>query len=84
AIVPGDLIEISAGDIIPADARVISATDLLINQSALTGESIPAEKFVEDKRADPEIFERENLLFMGTDVLSGHGRAVVLRTGSST
>ncbi|RAX28892.1 UNVERIFIED_CONTAM: P-type 1, partial [Escherichia coli] len=47
AIVPGDLIEISAGDIIPADARVISATDLLINQSALTGESIPAEKFVE-------------------------------------
>lgn len=83
-IVPGDLIEISAGDIIPADARVISATDLLINQSALTGESIPAEKFVEDKRANPEIFERENLLFMGTDVLSGHGRAVVLRTGSST
>ncbi|EEA7535349.1 magnesium-translocating P-type ATPase [Listeria monocytogenes] len=84
AIVPGDLIEISAGDIIPADARVISATDLLINQSALTGESIPAEKFVEDKSANPEIFERENLLFMGTDVLSGHGRAVVLRTGSST
>ncbi|MBC8931728.1 P-type 1, partial [Escherichia coli] len=46
-IVPGDLIEVSAGDIIPADARVISATDLLINQSALTGESIPSEKFVE-------------------------------------
>ncbi|EAF5884197.1 magnesium-translocating P-type ATPase [Listeria monocytogenes] len=83
-IVPGDLIEVSAGDIIPADARVISATDLLINQSALTGESIPSEKFVEDKRANPDLFERENLLFMGTDVLSGHGKAVVLRTGSAT
>ncbi|MBC2256358.1 magnesium-translocating P-type ATPase [Listeria ivanovii] len=83
-IVPGDVIEISVGDIIPADARVISATDLLINQSALTGESIPTEKYAEDKRATPEIFERENLLFMGTDVLSGHGRAVILRTGSST
>ncbi|MBF2630398.1 magnesium-translocating P-type ATPase [Listeria seeligeri] len=83
-IVPGDVIEVSVGDIIPADARVISATDLLINQSALTGESIPTEKYAEDKRATPEIFERENLLFMGTDVLSGHGRAVILRTGSST
>ncbi|MBT0134547.1 magnesium-translocating P-type ATPase [Listeria seeligeri] len=83
-IVPGDVIEISVGDIIPADARVISATDLLINQSALTGESIPTEKYAEDKRATPEFFERENLLFMGTDVLSGHGRAVILRTGSST
>lgn len=83
-IVPGDVIEISVGDIIPADARVISATELLINQSALTGESIPTEKYAEDKRANPEIFERENLLFMGTDVLSGHGRAVILRTGSST
>ncbi|MBF2532528.1 magnesium-translocating P-type ATPase [Listeria seeligeri] len=83
-IVPGDVIEISVGHIIPADARVISATDLLINQSALTGESIPTEKYAEDKRATPEIFERENLLFMGTDVLSGHGRAVILRTGSST
>ncbi|PZG33942.1 magnesium-translocating P-type ATPase [Listeria ivanovii] len=83
-IVPGDVIEISVGDIIPADARVISATDLLINQSALTGESIPTEKYAEDKRANPEIFERENLLFMGTDVLSGHGRAVILRTGSAT
>ncbi|MBC1578625.1 magnesium-translocating P-type ATPase [Listeria seeligeri] len=83
-IVPGDVIEVSVGDIIPADARVISATDLLINQSALTGESRPTEKYAEDKRATPEIFERENLLFMGTDVLSGHGRAVILRTGSST
>lgn len=83
-IVPGDVIEISVGDIIPADARVISATELLINQSALTGESIPTEKYAEDKRATPEIFERENLLFMGTDVLSGHGCAVILRTGSST
>ncbi|MBK3914906.1 magnesium-translocating P-type ATPase [Listeria ivanovii] len=83
-VVPGDVIEISVGDIIPADARVISATDLLINQSALTGESIPTEKYVDDKRATPEIFERENLLFMGTDVLSGHGRAVILRTGSAT
>ncbi|MBC1578914.1 magnesium-translocating P-type ATPase [Listeria seeligeri] len=83
-IVPGDVIEVSVGDIIPADARVISASDLLINQSALTGESIPTEKYAEDKRATPEIFERENLLFMGTDVLSGHGRAVILRTGSST
>lgn len=83
-VVPGDVIEISVGDIIPADARVISATDLLINQSALTGESIPTEKYVDDKRATPEIFERENLLFMGTDVLSGHGRTVILRTGSAT
>ncbi|MEM3616308.1 MAG: magnesium-translocating P-type ATPase [Candidatus Bathyarchaeia archaeon] len=84
-IVPGDIIYLSAGDIVPADARVISAKDLFVNQSALTGESFPVEKAsLPLKSYDPSITEWSNYLFMGTSVVSGTATAVVVKTGSHT
>ncbi len=84
-IVPGDIIYLSAGDIAPADARVISAKDLFINQSSLTGESFPVEKTpAQIKSKNTSITEWTNYLFMGTSVVSGTATAVVVRTGGST
>ncbi|MEM3784053.1 MAG: HAD-IC family P-type ATPase, partial [Candidatus Bathyarchaeia archaeon] len=84
-IVPGDIIFLSAGDIVPADARVINAKDLFVNQSALTGESFPVEKIgLPLKSYDPSITEWNNYLFMGTSVVSGTATAVVVKTGSHT
>jgi Mg2+-importing ATPase len=84
-IVPGDIIYLSAGDIVPADARVISAKDLFVNQSALTGESLPVEK-TSDPPATREasILEWNNYLFLGTSVVSGTAAAVVINTGNLT
>jgi Mg2+-importing ATPase len=84
-IVPGDIIYLSAGDIVPADARVITAKDLFVNQSALTGESFPVEKTALPlKSFDPSITEWSNYLFMGTSVVNGTATAVVVKTGSLT
>jgi Mg2+-importing ATPase len=84
-IVPGDIIYLSAGDITPADARVISAKDLFINQSALTGESFPVEKTPgQVKIKDASITEWNNFLFMGTSIVSGTSVAVAVRTGGFT
>ncbi|WP_430536183.1 magnesium-translocating P-type ATPase [Listeria rocourtiae] len=83
-VVPGDIVFLSTGDIIPADARIIEAKDLFINQSPLTGESIPVEKFAEATEKNLSIFERDNLAFMGTDVISGQGKALILKTGDNT
>lgn len=84
-IVPGDIIFLSAGDIVPADARVISAKDLFVDQSALTGESVPVEKTPEPlKSADATIMEWTNYLFMGSSVVSGTATALVVKTGSYT
>ncbi|MGB9915166.1 MAG: magnesium-translocating P-type ATPase [Candidatus Bathyarchaeales archaeon] len=84
-IVPGDIIFLSAGDITPADARVIIAKDLFLNQSALTGESFPVEKTATPiKSKGTSITEWSNCLFMGTSVVSGTATAVVLKTGSLT
>ena len=84
-LVPGDIIFLSAGDMIPADVRLIAAKDLFLGQSTLTGESLPAEKHVDlpdDKEKNP--LELVNLCFMGTAVVSGSGTAVVAETGSQT
>ena len=84
-IVPGDIIYLSAGDITPADARLIDAKDLFINQSSLTGESFPVEKTPAPvKTKDPAITEWTNYLFMGTSIVSGTALAVVVKTGSLT
>ncbi|MCX8153000.1 MAG: magnesium-translocating P-type ATPase [Candidatus Bathyarchaeota archaeon] len=84
-IVPGDIIYLSAGDIVPADARVLVAKDLFLNQSALTGESFPVEKTPAPlKTRGTSITEWNNCLFMGTSVVSGTATAVVLKTGSLT
>ncbi len=84
-LVPGDIIFLSAGDMIPADIRLIDTKDLFLSQSTLTGESLPAEKHAElpdDKEKNP--LELVNLCFMGTAVVSGSGTAVVAQTGSHT
>ncbi|MEM2864820.1 MAG: magnesium-translocating P-type ATPase [Candidatus Bathyarchaeia archaeon] len=84
-IVPGDIIYLSAGDMVPADARVITAKDLFVNQSALTGESFPVEKTSTPLRLKGATFtEWSNCLFMGTSIVSGAATAVVLKTGGRT
>jgi Mg2+-importing ATPase len=85
-IVPGDVIELSAGDLIPADARLISAKDFFLDQSALTGESFPIEKTVTPLSTQQacNISEWDNYLFMGSSVVSGSAAAVVVKTGGFT
>jgi Mg2+-importing ATPase len=84
-IVPGDIILLSAGDIAPADSRVINAKDLFLNQSALTGESYPVEKIATPMgKIGGSITGWINYLFMGTSVVSGTGTAVVVKTGNKT
>jgi Mg2+-importing ATPase len=87
-LVPGDIVHLSAGDMVPADVRVLTAKDLFVSQSALTGESMPVEKWpmVSDgaaaaKAALPEL---ATICFMGTSVVSGTATAVVVATGSRT
>ena len=84
-LVPGDIIFLSAGDMIPADVRLIAAKDLFLGQSTLTGESMPAEKHAElPDHKEKNSLELVNLCFMGTAVVSGSGTAVVVETGSQT
>ncbi|MBI1812821.1 magnesium-translocating P-type ATPase, partial [Candidatus Peregrinibacteria bacterium] len=84
-IVPGDIIELIAGDIVPADVRILQCKDLFINQAALTGESFPAEKCCEPLHPkDCIVTELHNIGFMGSSVVSGTARAIVLRTGLLT
>jgi P-type Mg2+ transporter len=85
ALVPGDVVRLSAGDMIPADLRLIDAKDLFVNQSALTGEAMPAEKFAhacEQHFDNP--FDLPNLCFMGANVVSGYAIGVVAHTGART
>ena len=84
-LVPGDVVRLSAGDMIPADLRLLDAKDLFVNQSALTGESMPAEKHAPASSAEcPDPFDLPNLCFMGANVVSGYGAGVIMRTGSKT
>lgn len=86
-LVPGDIVHLAAGDMIPADVRVIESDDLYISQSALTGESMPAPKFANlgsnDKKLDDPL-ELGTLCFTGTNVVSGTAMAVVVATGHHT
>ena len=83
-LVPGDIISLSAGDIVPADARMITGRDLYVNQSALTGEPYPAEKNPADSDPANSLAEAENYVFLGTSVVSGTATAVVTKTGAAT
>ncbi len=81
-LVAGDIVALSAGDMIPADCRVLSARDLFVAQAAMTGESLPVEKFVHGSSAPGSAaLDQPNLLFMGTNVVSGTATALVLATG---
>ncbi|MBW4586371.1 magnesium-translocating P-type ATPase [Aetokthonos hydrillicola Thurmond2011] len=86
-LVPGDVIYLAAGDMIPADVRLISAKDLFVSQGSLTGESLPVEKYAVLSNNSAETknpLELGNLCFLGTNVVSGSGTAVVIETGSNT
>jgi Mg2+-importing ATPase len=94
-LVPGDIIHLSAGDMVPADVRLIAAKDLFVSQSVLTGESMPVEKHdvlgLRDKDSQNTPFSRQasplemnDLSFMGTNVVSGTATAVVVATGART
>lgn len=85
-LVPGDIIFLSAGDMIPADCRIIQSKDLFIIQSMLTGESMPVEKSSRSANdsADKSPLELYNICFMGTNVVSGTATAIIVNTGSQT
>ncbi len=82
-LVPGDIVHLSAGDMIPADLALLKAKDLFINQAPLTGEAMPVEKYAAGAgTADTNPLESPNLCFMGTSVISGTATGLVLLTGS--
>jgi Mg2+-importing ATPase len=84
-LVPGDVVKLSAGDMIPADVRLIAAKDLFITQATLTGESLPVEKLdARETRAGLAPLELANICFLGTSVESGAATAVILATGAQT
>lgn len=84
-LVPGDVVLLSAGDLMPADCRLIEAKDFFVNQSLLTGESYPVEKHACDLPAPKhDLSEISNSVFMGTSVISGMASAFVCRTGTDT
>jgi Mg2+-importing ATPase len=84
-LVPGDIVELKAGGIVPADCRLVTARDCFVNQALLTGESFPVEKKAVDlPTAAEDVSAAVNFVFMGTSVISGAARAVVCRTGRAT
>jgi Mg2+-importing ATPase len=84
-LVPGDLVLLAAGNLVPADGRVIEARDLFVNQSILTGEPYPVEKQPgEISSGDADLQNARNALFMGTAVTSGTAKMLVCRTGNNT
>jgi Mg2+-importing ATPase len=84
-LVPGDIIRLAAGDMVPADARVLSAKDLFLNQAALTGEALPVERKAAAPAADIQNpLDLSNLCFLGSNVESGSATAAVIHTGNRT
>ncbi|MDR3263295.1 MAG: magnesium-translocating P-type ATPase [Clostridiales bacterium] len=84
-IVPGDIVRLSAGDMIPADVRFLATKDTFIAQAALTGESNPVEKFAKARNnADDALTDLQNIGFMGSNVVSGSATVLVLATGNDT
>ena len=85
-LVPGDVVALTAGDVVPADARVIGSKDFFVDQSALTGESFPVEKMAEPAAVAGvgDTGKWNNYLFMGTSVTNGTATAVVFKTGAET
>ncbi|MCD7708936.1 MAG: magnesium-translocating P-type ATPase, partial [Clostridiales bacterium] len=87
-LVAGDIVHLSAGDMLPADVRILEAKDLFVNQASLTGESEPIEKYPEvydvADKGDHVITELQNIAFMGSNVVSGSGTAVAVNVGDNT
>ncbi len=85
-LVPGDLVEVRQGSVVPADVRLLEIEGLQVNEAALTGESVPVDKLTSAIEDDDQLppAEQTNMAFMGTAVTSGNGRAVVVATGART
>jgi Mg2+-importing ATPase len=83
-IVSGDVVELSAGSSLPGDARLLDAKDLFVDEATLTGETYPAEKSVATLVAETSLQKRTNCLFLGTHVVSGQARAVIVAVGTDT
>ncbi|HNW87363.1 MAG TPA: magnesium-translocating P-type ATPase [Candidatus Limiplasma sp.] len=84
AVVPGDIVMLAAGSLIPADGLVLSCNDFYVNQSILTGESYPVEKRADPSAEDAALDDRTNCVYMGTSVRSGTATVLITRTGSGT
>ena len=83
-LVPGDIVEVGEGDLVPADLVLLQASALRANESLLTGESVPVDKTAEPQEGNPAISERHNEMFAGTVVTAGTGKALVVTTGGRT
>ncbi|HYL62923.1 MAG TPA: magnesium-translocating P-type ATPase [Candidatus Methylomirabilis sp.] len=83
-LVPGDLVRIAAGDLVPADGQLLESRDLFVQQGALTGESLPVEKDANGRVATEDAAQAPNLVFLGTSVVSGSGVARIVATGART
>lgn len=83
-VVPGDIVHLSAGSMIPADIMLIDSKDLFVNQSVFTGESVPVEKVAQNTNDAKEIFSISNVCLMGSSVISGRATGVVIDTGFTT
>src|SRR5579862_23748 len=87
AVVPGDVVRLAAGDLVPADARLLESRDLYVQQAALTGESLPVEKQARDASAaasGTSAAESDDMVYLGTSIVSGAARALVVATGAAT
>lgn len=85
-IVPGDIVELEPGKMVPADVRIISANDLFVSQSSLNGESFPEKKTPETEKPHEHrsVFDLSSVAFMGSNVVSGYGLGIVIATGKNT
>jgi P-type Ca2+ transporter type 2C len=83
-VVPGDLVVIEAGDKVPADVRLVETTSFEINESALTGESLPVSKNTKLLPLDTPLADRKNIVFASTVATSGHAKGIVIHTGAET
>ncbi len=83
-VVPGDILILREGDKIVADARILESNGLKVNEAALTGESVSEEKISEFLKSSVPLADRVNMLYQGTQVVSGNGKAIVVRTGMTT
>jgi len=83
-IAPGDIVILNAGDVIPADSLILESKDLFVDEATLTGETYPVEKSISVLPSETPLGQRTNSLFMGTHVVSGSARAVVIQTGKET
>lgn len=87
ALVPGDVVMLSAGDMIPADIRIVESKDLFVSQSSLTGESDSIEKYPvlsKQRKHTGSIVDLDNICFMGSNVVSGSAKGIVFATGNHT